>query len=200
MAQRKNKKPTGPVRIWETGQKCEVYDHETKKWIKGEVIEVFKDEEGQWVNLKYGRKTNQLPPDSPKIRNLQKDNQTDSIQGWKAGNQCELYSRAKRQWIEGEIINVITDEMGKWLRVQSGQRIYDVFGDDVERDLKPRGSSTMNILSEDIQTFKSIAVKHRSIAPFLHRIFAKSEQFMSHEIVKSYVQNISLKSWLVTTT
>ena len=187
MAQRKHKKSKGPVRIWETGHKCEVYDLETKKWVKGEVIEVFKDEEGEWVNVKYGRNTKQVPPDSSKIRNLQKNNQTDSIQGWKVGNQCELYSRAKGQWTDGAIINIYSNEMGNWLRVQYGQQIQDVLSKYVTRDLKPRGATSLNVSIEDIQTFKSIAVKHRSTAPFLQRIFANSEQFVSNDTVQSYV-------------
>ena len=33
------------------------------------------------------------------------------------------------KWIEGEIINIFTDEMGKWMRVQTGKRIRDVLCD-----------------------------------------------------------------------
>ena len=178
-------------RDWKAGQKCEIYDHAKKQWVKCEVVQVFKDGDGEWVKVQYqhyGRKrTVEITSDDPDIRELQKNKQTDSVHGWKVGNHCERYNRVERRWVEGEVINVMSDETGSWLRVQCGQRIYDVFGEDVERDLKPRGASSMHIPIEDIQTFKSIAVKHRSIAPFLHRIFAKTKQFVSHETVKSYV-------------
>ena len=187
MAQRQSKKQKEENREWKTGQKCEIYDQLKKGWVKGEVVEVFKDEEGEWVKVKYGRITKELPPDSPEIRVSQKKKKMDSVQGWKVGNQCELYNRAMRQWVEGEIITIFTNQMGDWLRVQSGQRIHDVLSADVEHDVKPRGASSMNLSVEDIQTIKNIATKHRSIAPILNRIFAKSDQFVSSETIKSYV-------------
>ena len=187
MAQRGVKKLKESARIWKAGQKCEVYDHETKQWIKGEVVEVFKDEDGEWIDVKRGRRRYQVLRDSSRIRNLQKGDQSNSIQGWKVGNQCELYSRAKGQWTDGAIINIYSNEMGNWLRVQYGQQIQDVLSKYVTRDLKPRGATSLNVSVEDIQTFKSIAVKHRSTAPFLQRIFANSEQFVSNDTVQSYV-------------
>ena len=173
---------------WRGGDKCEIYDRRKKRWVQCEVVEVFKDDDSDWVvDVKNGKRRYQVAPDSPEIRHLQTKKQTDSVHGWKVGNQCELYSRVKRQWTDGEVISIYTEEMGRWLRVQCGQRIHEVASDDVEHDLKPRGASSMNLSIDDIQTIKNIAVKHRFIAPVLQRIFAKSEQFVSHETVNSYV-------------
>ena len=188
MAHKQQKKRTNGIPKWEEGHTCEIYDQFKKRWIKGEVVEVFKDDDGDLVvDVKCGKRRYQLPPDSPQIRNLQQKKETDSVHGWKVGNQCELYSRVQGQWTDGSIINIYSNQMGNWLRVQYGQQIQDVLSKYVTHDLKPRGASTLNVSIEDIQTFKSIAVKHRSTAPFLQRIFANSEQFVSNDTVQSYV-------------
>ena len=186
MAQRQSKNQNDEVPEWIKGQKCEVYDHAKKRWVKGEVIDVFKDNDGEWVNIKFGRNTKQLQPDSSEIRGLQRK-RLDSVHGWKVGNRCEWYNRARQQWVDGDIINIFSNELGDWLRVRCGQRIHDVLGDDVEHDLKPRGSTIMKMSVDDLQTIKHIATKHRVISPTLHRIFGKSKQFLSDEATKSYV-------------
>ena len=55
----------------------------------------------------------------------QQENRTD----WRVGTFCEMYSQEAMKWIEGEIINIFTDEIGKWMRVQTGKRIRDVLCD-----------------------------------------------------------------------
>ena len=203
MAQRQLKKQKEDITEWKKGQKCEIYDHAKKQWkigvkceiydqlkkqwVQGEIVAVLKDDDPHWVDVKYGRKRKQLHPDSPIIRGLQKKKKLESVQGWKVGNQCEVYNREMRQWIDGEIIHIFTNQMGDWLRVQSGERIHDVLSDDIKRDLKLRGSSIMEMSVEDIQTMKNIATKHRSIAPILNRIFAKSDLFVSTKTITSYV-------------
>ena len=133
---------------WKAGQKCEIYREFKKDWIEGEVIDIFKDEEGEWVKVRFGRNTTEIPPDSQDIRipsdepprehhANDKDIETKSDDipmktqpKWETGSKCQMYCVETMKWIDGEIITVFTDEMGEWLRVQSGQRIYDVLNRD----------------------------------------------------------------------
>ena len=43
---------------------------------------------------------------------------------------CDLFSIETRQWIEGQIVNLFSDDLGDWMRVQYGQRIRDILRDD----------------------------------------------------------------------
>ena len=65
MAEDKLKSLTkSPIAIqWEKGQKCDIFCRLQKKWV-----DVFKDTEGQWLKVKYGRKTTEIQPDDPDIR------------------------------------------------------------------------------------------------------------------------------------
>ena len=133
---------------WKSGQKCEVYNEFKKEWIEGKVVDVFKDEEGEWVKVRFGRNTTEIPPDSRDIRLPSNDHplehagndrdieipsddaQLNGQSKWETGSKCQMYCVETMKWIDGEIISVFIDEMGEWLRVQSGQRIYDVMNRD----------------------------------------------------------------------
>ena len=188
MAQKQSKKQSKEVPEWAKGQQCEVYDHAKQQWVKGEVIDMFKDEDGDWIEVKYGRRRCQVPPNSSEIRDLQKKHlQLDVVDGWKVGNHCEWYNRSKQQWIDGEIVDLFSNDLGIWVRVRCGQHIYDILGDDVEHYLKPRDTSIMNVSGDDIRTMKQFATKYHVIAPTLHHIFGKSKQFLSDESIQSYI-------------
>ena len=53
---------------WKIGRKCEVYSRTKNLWIEGEVIDIFTDDEGQWVKVKYGRNTKEMPPNDKHLR------------------------------------------------------------------------------------------------------------------------------------
>ena len=127
---------------WITGSKCEIYNEFQKQWIKGEVVDVFKDDEGEWVKIRFGRNTTELPIDSPNIRPPSDDVFTGQSDEWNVGSQCQLYSQEAMRWIDGEIINMFSDEFGEWMRIQSGQRVRDVLRDDPV--LRTPTTETMN--------------------------------------------------------
>lgn len=159
---------------WEKEQKCEIYNQSEKRWIEAKVIDVFKDDEGEWVKVKYGRKYEDIPPDSSDIRPLEARKEMELFKDWKVGSLCELYSREERQWIEGEIINMFRNEFGDWIRVQFGQRVRDVYNLDVERDLRARGARTLAVFADDIKNIKNVIRKYPPSAPIFERIFARS--------------------------
>ena len=128
--------------VWVTGTKCEIYNEFQKQWIKGEVVDVFKDDEGEWVKVKSGRKYEDVPPDSPNIRTPSDAVSTVQSDEWNVGSQCQLYSQEAMRWIDGEIINMFSDEFGEWMRIQSGQRVRDVLRDDPV--LRTPTTETMN--------------------------------------------------------
>ena len=37
---------------------------------------------------------------------------------WEIGQKCEVYSRTKNIWIEGEVIDKFTDDEGQWVKVK----------------------------------------------------------------------------------
>ena len=186
MAQRQTKRTNELSRDWKAGQKCEVYDHKTKQWVEGEVIEMFKDEDGEWVTLKYGGRRSQLPPDSPELRDLSGNNESQLLETWEVGAQCELYSKMERKWVEGEIVRIYSDALGEWMRVECGQRVRDVFQDDVERDIRPRGTCDVRVSIDDIKKIKNMTAKYPTMALVLNRIFAKSYQFAKDDNTNSY--------------
>ena len=55
---------------WKCGQKCEIYCRSKMCWVKGEVIDIFTDEEGEWIKVKYGRNTKEMPPNDEHIRKI----------------------------------------------------------------------------------------------------------------------------------
>ena len=115
---------------WSAGSKCEIYNEFQKQWIEGEVVDVFNDEEGEWIKVKSARITVELSSDSENIRIPSDDHDDGSIEKkdeWDIGSKCQLYSQEAMKWVDGEIINIFSDEMGsEWMRVQCGQRIRDV--------------------------------------------------------------------------
>ena len=133
---------------WKTDQKCEIYSDLGQKWMEAKVIDVFKDDEGEWIKVQYGRIYQDIPSDSPNIRviadnapieqlvkdqDVQKPSNDTPLKGqskWETGALCQMYCVETMKWIDGEIINIFTDEMGEWLRLQCGQRIYDVLNRD----------------------------------------------------------------------
>ena len=186
MAQQQMKKLKDSSRDWKAGQKCEIYDHKTKQWVEGEVVEVFKDEEGEWVDVKYGRTRKQLPPDSEELRDLNKNNESQLLAAWEVGAQCELFSRLDGKWIEGEIIHIFSDSVGEWIRVQSGQHVREVFQNEVEHDVRPRGTCDVRVSIDDIKKIKNMTAKFPPMALVLNRIFAKSYQFAKDDTTKTY--------------
>ena len=118
-----------PVK-WSAGSKCEIYNEFQRQWIEGEVVDVFNDEEGKWVKVRYGRKYEDVHPNSKNIRIPSDDHSdapTEPSNEWDIGSKCQLYSQEAMRWVDGEIINIFSDEMGsEWMRVQCGQRIRDV--------------------------------------------------------------------------
>ena len=59
-----------PVAIWKPGQKCKIFDHSRKRWVEGRVFEVFEDNGEQCVNVKYGKRTRDIPPNHPDLRDF----------------------------------------------------------------------------------------------------------------------------------
>ena len=55
---------------------------------------------------------------------------------WKAGSKCDLFVRDKMEWNDGEIIGSFSDEKGKWIKVQCGQRVHNVLA--IDPDLRVR--------------------------------------------------------------
>ena len=58
---------------WRAHQKCEIYNVNQKRWITGEVIDVFTDDEGQWVKVKYGRRTIEMSPNDEHLQAVSSD-------------------------------------------------------------------------------------------------------------------------------
>ena len=160
---------------WQVGQQCEIYNHAQQKWIKAKVIDIFKDEEGEWVKVKYEGKRVEFPSNSPEIRPFSDEN-TNRLEKWKKGAQCELFSRTKGEWVDAQIINVFSDEEGDWLRVQHDQRVRDVFGSHIDHDIRERGAISTTVSVDDMNLLKQMAAKNRAIAPILQRIFAEKDE------------------------
>jgi len=53
---------------WKEGQEVQIFDRAKKKWMDGKIMEIFKDDEGDWVMVKYGRKTQEVHPDDADLR------------------------------------------------------------------------------------------------------------------------------------
>ena len=171
--------PTGEsVRIWKKGQKCEIYciSQKQPQWVKAEVIGVFEDEEGDWVKVKYGKTRMEVLSDSENIRILSEEKGQDD-HGWNVGSQCELYSRDTGKWMEGEVINLFNDELGRYLRVQYGPRVQDVNIKHVSHDLRARGTSHLAVTLDEFKKLKAATTKN-AIQKVLKRIFANSEKFV----------------------
>ena len=122
-----------PVK-WSAGSKCEIYNEFQRQWIEGEVVDGFNDEEGEWIKVKTEQIRMEIPSDFQNIRIPSDDHgdaPTEPSDEWDIGSKCQLYSQEAMKWVDGEIINIFSDEMGsEWMRVQCGQRICDVLRDD----------------------------------------------------------------------
>ena len=153
---------------WTVGQKCEIYLKHQRKWIEGEITDIFNDTEGEWIKVRYGRKYEDVKPDSPNIRPLTEDNSSEQQQQWKTGTLCEVYSHEEREWIDGEIINTFTDSAGEWLRVQYGKRIRDVMSDDPW--LRARSSKTIVVPQDVVKTLRKIIQKQPDLMPIFEGI------------------------------
>ena len=168
------------VKIWEKGQKCEIHCLYNKQpqWVKGEVIGIFDDDDGKWVKVKYGNKRTEVLCDSEDIRILSEEKEQDD-HGWNIGSQCELYSRDTGKWMEGEVINLFNDDLGRYLRVQYGQnhRVQDVHAKHVAHDLRARGTSHLAVTLDEFKKLKDATTK-TAIEKVLKRIFANSEKFV----------------------
>ena len=68
MAQQHTKSDKSNSPKWEIGQECDIYCRAERRWVDGQILDIFQDEEGEWVKVKYGRKTNHIQPDDPDIR------------------------------------------------------------------------------------------------------------------------------------
>ena len=147
------------------------------EWISGEVIDIFTDKEGEWIKVKYGRKYKDVPPNTTEIRPVIINDAENDI-GWRVGSQCELYSRETGKWLEGEVINLFNDDLGRYLRVQYGPRVQDVNAKHIAHDLRARGTSHLSVSTEDFIKLKAVTEKRSAIGNVLKRIFANSEQFV----------------------
>ena len=176
---------------WTPGQKCEYFSKLQKQWIEAKVIDVFKDDEGDWVKVRYGRNITEVPPDSNDIRVPSQSNLTEQSSEWKTGTLCEVYSHDARQWIEGEIINTFTDELGDCLRVQYGQRIRDVMTDDPL--FRPRGTRNIAVSEDALKMLRKLALKHSDLMPIFEGILSESGDSGSN-LTKSY--SLSLSLWM----
>ena len=166
------------VTNWENGQKCEIhckYKNQLQ-WVKGEVVGVFQDDVGKWVKVEYGKKRIEVLYDSEDIRPVSEEKEQDD-HGWNIGSQCELYSRDTGKWMEGEVINLFNDELGRYLRVQYGPRVQDVNIKHVSHDLRARGTSHLAVTLDEFKKLKAATTKN-AIQKVLKRIFANSEKFV----------------------
>ena len=165
---------------WQKGQKCEIHCKykEQLQWVKAKVIDVFNDDDGEWVMVKYGKKRIGVLSDCKDIRIVCEGKEQDD-HGWNIGSQCELYSRDTGKWMEGEVINLLNDDLGRYLRVQYGQyrRVQDINIKHVDHDLRARGTSHLAVTLDDFKKLKGATTK-RAIEKVLKRIFANSETFV----------------------
>ena len=173
---------------WSPGQKCEIYIKARKQWIDAAVIDVYEDDEGEWVKVQYGRKRIEVLSDSLEIR-VPVDEETSTK--WKTGDLCEVYIPEGREWIEGEIINTFTDELGDCLRVQYGQRIRDVMTDDPL--FRPRGTRNIAVSEDALKMLRKLALKHSDLMPIFEGILSESGDSGSN-LTKSY--SLSLSLWM----
>ena len=176
-------------RNWKTGQNCEIYDHAKKQWVDGEVVGVFKDEDGEWVKVQYQhygrRRTVEMTSDDPDLRH--DHSKQEGVSEWEVGAQCELFSRLDGKWMEGEIIHIFSDSVGEWIRVQCGQHIREVFENEVEHDVRPRGTCDVRVSFDDIKKIKNMTAKYPTMALVLNRVFSTSYQLGKDDITKSYL-------------
>ena len=87
---------------------------------------------------------------------------------WKPGMKCDLFNREQLKWEEAEVIETFTDEKGKWVKVQCGQKTRNVVT--VDPDLRVR----VHIQSAEMQKLQDVAVQNPSVAPILRRILPTS--------------------------
>ena len=65
--------------MWKPGQHCKVYDHSRKRWVDGKVIEIFEDNGEEYVNVKYGKRTRDIPPNHPELRLVEANEKRNDI-------------------------------------------------------------------------------------------------------------------------
>ena len=57
---------------WVTGSRCEIFSHQAKQWLPGQVRRLFDDDEGEWLDVMYTvehiNQSKQVQRDSPDIR------------------------------------------------------------------------------------------------------------------------------------
>ena len=179
---------------WDIGQIVEIYDRPNRQWVEAEIVQIFTDKDGEWIKIDDGEKESDIPSDSPEIRILSnKQNDNELMEQWKVGTLCELYNQRERKWVDSEVIHTFSDSAGSWLRIQSGARIQDVFIDDIERNVRARGTSHLAVSVRDISDLKDIVARYPATAAVLERIFAKSGGFtanvddISYEVDKLFI-------------
>ncbi len=172
---------------WKVKRKCQVYGRSATQWIDGEVIDIFEDAE-----VKHGSDYKEINPDLIDIRTYPDQEQEDPFFGWKFGEQCELYSRRHGAWVKAQIINKFIIDSAACVRVQFGPLFMDIFGDDIGRDLRRRGSRSMTVSVEHMKELKEIAGRHPFIAPVLTRIFAGRDGFELNLGANSSVDSVCI--------
>ena len=83
---------------------------------------------------------------------------------WESGSKCDLFIRDKMEWNEGEIIGSFSDEKGKWIKVQCGQRVHNVLA--IDPDLRIRKV----IQRDQVMKLERAAMQIPDIKPILDDI------------------------------
>merc|ERR1712154_647908 len=55
-----------------------------------------------------------------------------STSAWTPGAKCEVFSRSQQRWLVAEIIGLVTDSEGQWVRVKYGRIVKDIPPDNAE--------------------------------------------------------------------
>ena len=140
-------------------------------------------------------------------------------QKWKRGQQCEIYSRSKKCWINGEVIDIFTDKEGEWVKVKYGRTVKEMppnnehirkmaFGvkwhnvvEAVSQELYPLIATTLGQSVDELVTSDSLKeddLTDDAVTIVIERMKMKSKKALYNkeiEYIKDLVQRATTFRW-----